>query len=86
MMELPSLRGIFSLKSHLEAHTDRKSIVNSIQIFVQPNNELACPKEKNGKSILDTRDDQLTMPPRFTENVVNDQTLACNTQQRGFVF
>jgi hypothetical protein len=45
MADIPSLRRILSLKSHLEAHTYRKSILNSLQIFVQPNDILVCPAE-----------------------------------------
>ena len=45
MAEIPSLRRILSLKSHLEAHANRKSILNSLQIFVQPDDILVCPTE-----------------------------------------
>lgn len=45
VMLSPSFRRVFSLKSHLEAHANWKRIINSLQIFVYTDNELASPEE-----------------------------------------
>lgn len=39
----PFLRNIFTLKSHLESHTDSKAMINGLQELVHTDNELTSP-------------------------------------------
>uniref|UniRef100_A0A2P2MAM1 Auxin response factor n=1 Tax=Rhizophora mucronata TaxID=61149 RepID=A0A2P2MAM1_RHIMU len=43
----PSLRRILPFKPHLESHSNRKFILDRLQILVQANDELTCPDDLN---------------------------------------